>query len=127
MSNSVVKSEVSSEERDEIIISELGQQRVCPFLASMDELSKHGQLTKWIEGHDILLYIFEGKVKAISNICRHFGGPVGYHKAKGGKFTCLWHNWEYDCSSGACLTNSNLPLREYSLHIRDQKIYIDLL
>ena len=62
MTNSLVKNDVSNEERDEIVISELGQQRVCPFLASMSELSKHGQLTKWIEGHDILLYIFEGKV-----------------------------------------------------------------
>lgn len=98
------------------------------FLATVDELKqKGGQLTRWVNDHDILLYEFEGEIKALSNICRHFGGPVGYHKAKKGVFTCLWHNWEFSCKDGTCLTHPGLPLRQYKLKIEDGKIYVNLL
>jgi methionine sulfoxide reductase heme-binding subunit len=97
------------------------------FLATVEELKKTGQLTRWIDDHDILLYEYEGQLKALSNICRHFGGPVGYHKAKDGVFVCLWHNWKYSCSDGACLDHPGLPLRRYDLKVVNDKIYIDLL
>ena len=67
------------------------------------------------------------KIKAISNICRHFGGPVGYHKCKKGVFTCLWHNWQYSAKDGSCLNHSGLPLRQYDIKVVDEKIYINLL
>lgn len=97
------------------------------LLATVGELKNKGQLTKWIDNHDILLYEYEGEIKAISNVCRHFGGPVGYHKAKDGVFTCLWHNWQYSCKDGSCLTHPGLPLRQYDIKIIDEKIYINLL
>lgn len=98
------------------------------FLATLEELRKDGQLTRWVENHDILLYEYEGEIKAISNICRHFGGPVGYRKAKDGVFTCLWHNWQFSCEDGACLTNPGTPLRQYNdLKIENGKVYINLL
>lgn len=97
------------------------------FLATLDELAPHGQLTRWINDHDILLYKHEGELKAISNICPHFGGPVGYRKAKDGVFTCLWHNWQYSCADGSCKTNPGLPLRQYSIRVDGNKVYVNLL
>jgi len=44
-----------------------------------------------------------------------------------GEFVCLWHNWRYSCKDGSCLSHSGLPLRQYTLKIVDDKIYIDLL
>lgn len=97
------------------------------FLATTDELARvGGQLTRWLDGHDILLYQHDGEIKALSNICRHFGGPVGYLKAREGVFTCQWHNWQYSCTDGACLTHPGLPLRQYALRVADGKIYVNL-
>ena len=105
-----------------------GKEITYQFLATLDELrKKDNQLTKWIDSHDILLYEYEGEIKAISNICRHFGGPVGYHKMREGKFVCLWHNWEYSCKDGSCLTHKGLPLRQYDIQVAEDKIYINLL
>ena len=98
------------------------------LVASVQELKKHGQLTKWVENHDILVYEWNGEIKAISNVCRHFGGPVGYRKHKDGKFTCLWHNWQFDCNDGSCTTNPGLSLRQYNdLVIFNGLIYVNLL
>jgi methionine sulfoxide reductase heme-binding subunit len=96
-------------------------------VASLEELKKTGQLTRWLNDHDILLYEYEGQIKALSNICRHFGGPVGYHKAKNGVFTCLWHNWRFSCADGSCLSHPGLPLRQYPVKILDGNVYVDLL
>ena len=112
---------------EKIKVKEEGIETTYQFLTTVEELKKEGQLTKWIDDHDILLYEYEGQIKAISNICRHFGGPVGFHKAKNGTFTCLWHNWEYSCKDGTCFTHKELPLRQYDIKIVDKKIYINLL
>jgi methionine sulfoxide reductase heme-binding subunit len=108
-------------------VPEADPQTQYRYLASVEELRKVGQLTRWVDEHDILLYEYEGQIKALSNICRHFGGPVGYHKAKDGVFVCLWHNWKFSSKDGSCLTHPGLPLRQYSLRIEDGKIYVDLL
>jgi methionine sulfoxide reductase heme-binding subunit len=110
-----------------IKVHEDGSEATYCFLATVEELKKTGQLTRWIDHHDILLYEHEGQIKALSNICRHFGGPVGFHKANNGEFVCLWHNWRYSCKDGSCLTHPNFPLRQYSLKIIDNQIYINLL
>jgi nitrite reductase/ring-hydroxylating ferredoxin subunit len=110
-----------------IIQDESGKQIEYVFLAKRDELTKNRQLTRWVEEHDILLYEFKGEIKAISNICRHFGGPVGFHQAKDEIFTCLWHNWQYSAKDGSCITQPRLPLRQYKLLIQAEEIYVSLL
>jgi len=116
-----------TEQVNAITLQEEGKDVSYQYLASVDELKKTEQLTRWVEGHDVLLYEYEGQIKALSNICRHFGGPVGYHKARDGVFTCLWHNWKFSCKDGSCLTHPGLPLRQYPLKVMDGKIYINLL
>ena len=118
-----------SNETSEVITStEAGTEVIYHFLATSEELKRSGgQLTRWVGDHDILLYEHEGGLKAISNICRHFGGPVGYLKAKDGIFTCQWHNWQYSCKDGSCLTHPGLGLRPYAVKVTGGKIYVNLL
>lgn len=116
-----------SEKSETIAVQENGKDATFHFLATTGELKKDGQLTRWVEDHDILLYDYEGEIKAVSNICCHFGGPVGYHKAEKGVFTCLWHNWQYSAKDGSCLTHPGFPLRSYALKIVDENIYVNLL
>lgn len=116
-----------TEHIETIIATENGNEITYHFVATKEELKKNNQLTRWVADHDILLYEHEGEIKAISNICRHFGGPVGFHQAKKGVFTCLWHNWEYSCKDGACLNHPGFSLRSYAVKIEGEKIYVNLL
>ena len=110
-----------------VTIAENGAEVAYHFLATMAEFEENGQLTRWLDGHDILLYQNEGQIKALSNICRHFGGPGGYHKAQDGIFTCLWHNWQFSCKDGSCLTYPGYPLRQYAVKVIGDNIYVNLL
>jgi nitrite reductase/ring-hydroxylating ferredoxin subunit len=96
-------------------------------VADLAELEPHGQFSKWVDGHDILVYKHEGQIKAISNICRHFGGPIGYHKMKNGVFTCLWHSYKFSATDGSCLTNPKLGSRQYKVTVKDDAIWVQLV
>ena len=66
----------------------------------------------------------------MSNICPHFGGPVGFHKVRDGKFTCLWHNFQYSASDGQCVHPAHmtgLKLREYRVRVDADDILVQLV
>jgi len=91
------------------------------------ELEPAGQFSRWVGSHDILVFRRNGVIRAFSNICPHFGGPVSYHQLTDGRFTCLWHNLQYDADSGQCLSIAKFKLREYKLMIKDTSIFAQLV
>ena len=96
-------------------------------IATVSELEPHGQFSKWVGDHDILVFRERGTVKALSNICPHFGGPVGFHRQADGVFTCLWHNYRFRADDGRCLTNPHMCLREYKVKVEDGGIWVQLV
>jgi len=117
------RAETTEERPEQQDFSASGFQRI----AAVDELDPHGQFSKWVGDHDIVVFRQNGEIKALSNICPHFGGPVGYHRMKDGVFTCLWHNYRFEAATGRCLNNKNLCLREYKLKVVDGSIWVRLV
>lgn len=92
-------------------------------IGEVRELDAAGQFSRWVGNHDILVCRHDGAIRAFSNICPHFGGPVGYHRMRNGTFTCLWHNLRFDAATGQCRTVAKFRLREYRLRIEAGAIY----
>lgn len=95
-------------------------------IGTVSELGGAGQFTRWIKNHDIVVFRADGNIRAFSNVCPHFGGPVGYHKIRRGLFTCLWHNLQFRASDGQCL-QLKYRLREYKTEVEDGDIYVQLV
>jgi nitrite reductase/ring-hydroxylating ferredoxin subunit len=93
----------------------------------VSELDGAGQFSRWVGNHDILVFRRNGVIRAFSNVCPHFGGPLGFHELTDGKFTCLWHNLQYDADTGQCLSVAKFKLREYELMINDGEIFANLV
>jgi len=97
-------------------------------IGTLKDLNKNSQFSRWVKDHDILVYKNESKIEAISNICPHFGGPIGYHEIKivdnKPVFTCLWHNLQFCINSGECTTHSNLKLRKYDVEVENEDIFV---
>jgi len=97
-------------------------------IGTIKELNKNNQFSRWIDDHDILVYKHQDKIQAISNICPHFGGPIGYHEIKivntEPVFTCLWHNLQFSVNSGKCTTHNNLKLRKYDVEVENEEIFV---
>jgi nitrite reductase/ring-hydroxylating ferredoxin subunit len=51
-------------------------------------------------GERIALFGHEGQVFALSNVCRHQGGPLGEGRIVNGCATCPWHGWNYRVQDG---------------------------
>jgi nitrite reductase/ring-hydroxylating ferredoxin subunit len=96
-------------------------------IGQVSELDAAGQFSRWVGNHDILVFRRNGAIRALSNICPHFGGPVGYHQLNNGRFTCLWHNLQFDADSGQCVSFPKLKLREYKIKIVNDDIYAQLI
>src|SRR5437868_7315299 len=54
-----------------------------------------------IRGERVAIFKYDGKVSAISNVCRHQNGPLGEGKIIDGCVTCPWHGYQYLPETGA--------------------------
>lgn len=97
-------------------------------IGTLNDLKRHNQFSRWIKDHDILIYKFNNEIRGISNICPHFGGPIGYHeiKKKNGMhvFTCLWHNLQFNVDTAQCTTQKNFCLRKYEVKVEQNDIFV---
>ena len=48
-------------------------------------------------GRELHLYRSGDTIRAVANVCLHFGGPLD---CKDGKLVCLWHNASFDMETG---------------------------
>ena len=48
-------------------------------------------------GRELHLYRSGDKIRAVANVCLHFGGPLD---CQDGKLVCLWHNASFDRGTG---------------------------
>lgn len=65
--------------------------RVC----DVDDIAENRAKTLLINGQNIALFRYEGKLAAVSNLCRHQNGPLGEGKIIDGCITCPWHGYQY--------------------------------
>ncbi len=52
-------------------------------------------------GERVAVFKYDGRVSAVSNVCRHQNGPLGEGKIIDGCITCPWHGYQYLPESGA--------------------------
>jgi nitrite reductase/ring-hydroxylating ferredoxin subunit len=76
-------------------------------------------------GHEIALFLVEGKAHAVANTCPHEGNPLVEGDILGPTLTCAYHNWKFDLETGACLLGDE-PARVYPTELRDAEIWIGL-
>ena len=46
-------------------------------------------------GERVAVFKYDGRVSAVSNVCRHQNGPLGEGKIIDGCITCPWHGYQY--------------------------------
>ncbi len=103
-------------------------------VASSDELDEGSRVVVEVEGTDIAVFRVNGELYAYANWCAHQGGPIcegtlsgkytgcfdkssletSYDWVREGEFLyCPWHAWEYDVTTGKCLSNPRYSLPSF--------------
>lgn len=73
----------------------------------------------------IAVFRYEGKVSAVSNVCRHQMGPLGEGKIVDGCITCPWHGWQYRPDTGRSPPPYLETVVTYQTRIVQGRVFVD--
>jgi nitrite reductase/ring-hydroxylating ferredoxin subunit len=94
-----------------------------------------------VGGHRVGLYRVDDTLYALADRCPHRGAPLCSGRvatpveARDGALTlgkplsivrCPWHKWEYEISTGRCLVDDRLRVRQYAVRVDGDQIVVSL-
>lgn len=75
-------------------------------------------------GEAIAVFRDGEKVSAVSNVCRHQGGPLGEGRIVDGCITCPWHGFQYRMEDGQSPPPFKEKIATYRTRIEDGVVYV---
>lgn len=73
----------------------------------------------------VALFVVDGEVVALGNVCPHAGGPIGLGDVEAGIVTCPFHGWQFDVRTGACVTVPGEGVARYAVRVEGTAVYVD--
>ncbi len=77
-----------------------------------------------IAGKAIAVSNVDGTFHACSNTCPHAEGPLGEGQLEGSTLTCPYHGWQFDVTTGACLTSPDDPVQVFPVKIVEDAVCV---
>ncbi len=78
-----------------------------------------------VNGERVAIFKYDGKISAISNVCRHQNGPLGEGKIIDGCVTCPWHGYQYLPDTGASPAPFTEKVSTFQTKIVGGRVWID--
>lgn len=94
-------------------------------VVSVDEIPDDCAKTVFIDGENIAIFKYDGKVSAVHNVCKHQMGPLGEGKIVDGCITCPWHGYQYLPENGQSPPPFTELLHTYEVKILDSKVWVN--
>lgn len=93
-------------------------------VAAVGDLVDGRGKTVMVDGRRIALYRHRDRVFALSNVCRHQGGPLGEGRILDGCVTCPWHGWSYQPEDGCSPPPFTERIPTYPVRLSGDRILI---
>jgi nitrite reductase/ring-hydroxylating ferredoxin subunit len=77
-----------------------------------------------LRGTPVALFNVDGQYFAIHNSCPHEDGPLGEGTLCGSVVTCPMHAYEFDVTSGECLTESAYRVERFEVRLDGDDILV---
>ena len=94
---------------------------VCPLSAIPENRAK----VVCAGGERVAVFRYDGKVSAVSNVCRHQNGPLGEGRVVDGCITCPWHGYQYKPENGSAPPPFTEKVATYAVRVRNGRVQID--
>jgi methionine sulfoxide reductase heme-binding subunit len=75
-------------------------------------------------GERVAVYRYDGRVSAVSGVCRHQNGPLAEGKIVGGCIVCPWHGYEYEPATGCAPPPFTEKLPTFSVRVHDGRVFV---
>jgi nitrite reductase/ring-hydroxylating ferredoxin subunit len=76
-------------------------------------------------GERIAVFRYEGKISAVSNVCRHQNGPLGEGRVIDGCITCPWHGYQYLPGNGRSPAPFTEKVATFDVRISGGRVYVN--
>ena len=73
----------------------------------------------------IAVFRYDGKVSAVSNVCRHQAGPLGEGRILDGCITCPWHGYQYLPANGRSPAPFTEKVETYDVRIVGGRVFVN--
>jgi nitrite reductase/ring-hydroxylating ferredoxin subunit/DMSO/TMAO reductase YedYZ heme-binding membrane subunit len=104
--------------------TEAAQDGFVPAL-SVAELEENAGRVALVNGERIAFFLKAGRVFAISNVCRHQGGPLGEGRILYDCVTCPWHGYQYRPEDGCSPPPFTEIVPTYRVRLIDQTLHVN--
>lgn len=78
-----------------------------------------------LAGERVAVFRYDGKVSAISNVCRHQNGPLGEGRIIDGCVTCPWHGFQYLPDTGAAPPPFTEKVPTFRVRVAGGRVWVD--
>ena len=95
-------------------------------IAAISEVAPGQGKVVEVNGRSLAVFNVGGQFHVIDNTCLHRGGPLGEGMLEGSTVTCPWHGWEYDVTTGACATDTDVKVQKFDVKIQGSDILVAL-
>ncbi|MCI0409683.1 MAG: ferric reductase-like transmembrane domain-containing protein [Acidobacteria bacterium] len=113
----------SRRDRFQATMEKSGLVRAC----RLDELLENVGHVARLGGRRVALYRTGGRIFALSNVCRHQGGPLGEGRVLDGCITCPWHGWQYRAEDGTSPPPFQEKVGTYQVRSDGEFVYVNPL
>jgi sulfoxide reductase heme-binding subunit YedZ len=77
-----------------------------------------------IDGERVAIFRYDGKISAVSNVCRHQNGPLGEGRILDGCITCPWHGFQYDPATGSAPPPFAEKVPTYDVRVEQGRVLV---
>lgn len=94
-------------------------------VGSVNEISEGGAKTIFVRDYKIAVFKYDNKLNAVSNYCRHQGGPLGEGVIVDGCITCPWHGYQYYPHNGCSPPPFTEKLETFDVKLEMGIVYVN--
>lgn len=94
-------------------------------VCSVDDIPEKQAWVACLEGERIAVFRYDGKISAVSNVCRHQNGPLGEGRIIDGCITCPWHGYQYSPDAGASPPPFTDKVETFDVQVRDGTVFVN--
>ena len=94
-------------------------------VCNVDDIPETRARIVCVSGERVAIFRYQGKISAISNVCRHQNGPLGEGRIIEGCVTCPWHGYQYVPETGAAPTPYTDKVSTYRTEIVQGRVRLD--
>ncbi|MEL7121172.1 MAG: ferric reductase-like transmembrane domain-containing protein [Bacteroidota bacterium] len=94
-------------------------------IAKLKDIDEKCAKPFFIDGENIAIFKYDGKVSAVNNVCRHQMGPLGEGKIIDGCITCPWHGYQYLPENGQSPPPFKEKLETYQVKVVKDEIWVN--